>query len=67
MFQFTHPGKGATRSESSRETHATVSIHAPWEGCDGRFSRSSVLTAVFQFTHPGKGATSDERQDQPEQ
>ena len=58
MFQFTHPGKGATRSESSRETHATVSIHAPWEGCDGRFSRSSVLTAVFQFTHPGKGATS---------
>ena len=33
-FQFTHPGKGATREiRQSHGTH-TVSIHAPWEGCD---------------------------------
>ena len=33
-FQFTHPGRGATTSESVRYTGKRVSIHAPREGCD---------------------------------
>ena len=36
----------------------TVSIHAPWEGCDTFFSTASLSGLRFQFTHPGKGATS---------
>ena len=35
MFQFTHPGRGATISTRSiRAAFAIVSIHAPREGCD---------------------------------
>ena len=35
MFQFTHPGKGATNSTvADRYNDFVVSIHAPWEGCD---------------------------------
>ena len=36
MFQFTHPGKGATVPCLVRELNPGVSIHAPWEGCDIR-------------------------------
>ena len=57
MFQFTHPGKGATRRKESDYFEIGVSIHAPWEGCDldMRFDKEGFLE--FQFTHPGKGAT----------
>ena len=34
MFQFTHPGKGATVEDESKALILQVSIHAPWEGCD---------------------------------
>ena len=35
MFQFTHPGKGATDDGSIKPfAEFSVSIHAPWEGCD---------------------------------
>ena len=34
VFQFTHPGKGATNLSHSAIIHFRVSIHAPWEGCD---------------------------------
>ena len=35
VFQFTHPGKGATLFEClTFELYHLVSIHAPWEGCD---------------------------------
>ena len=34
LFQFTHPGKGATVGRSLRVLVDVVSIHAPWEGCD---------------------------------
>ena len=34
-----------------------VSIHAPWEGCDGRGKQEDHSYPGFQFTHPGKGAT----------
>ena len=33
-FQFTHPGKGATRHRTTHRRMGRVSIHAPWEGCD---------------------------------
>ena len=33
-FQFTHPGKGATERVGSVRRDTSVSIHAPWEGCD---------------------------------
>ena len=34
MFQFTHPGRGATLDEPTSDYNAIVSIHAPREGCD---------------------------------
>ena len=40
----------------------SVSIHAPWEGCDKRELQSSTPISSFQFTHPGKGATRREQQ-----
>ena len=35
----------------------SVSIHAPWEGCDALKSAPASMRSPFQFTHPGKGAT----------
>ena len=40
LFQFTHPGKGATQCNVVVPAVLGVSIHAPWEGCDQRASRS---------------------------
>ena len=57
MFQFTHPGKGATNRTLPKEEVLRVSIHAPWEGCDGLGGDSVEASLLFQFTHPGKGAT----------
>ena len=37
MFQFTHPGKGATHGAELYVQERTVSIHAPWEGCDPHY------------------------------
>ena len=34
MFQFTHPGRGATQECRGSYTSSRVSIHAPREGCD---------------------------------
>ncbi len=34
MFQFTHPGRGATTQTSVIHSLGRVSIHAPREGCD---------------------------------
>ena len=34
LFQFTHPGKGATAVPLLASLLLGVSIHAPWEGCD---------------------------------
>ena len=39
MFQFTHPGKGATDLREAPEYLLSVSIHAPWEGCDSVVQR----------------------------
>ena len=35
----------------------SVSIHAPWEGCDRIILQILLQTHMFQFTHPRKGAT----------
>ena len=56
-FQFTHPGKGATKESKRVELIVAVSIHAPWEGCDCRLRVLARSSFEFQFTHPGKGAT----------
>ena len=46
MFQFTHPGRGATVGEDRRESTFFVSIHAPQEGCD-----ADHLVVLFPFVH----------------
>ena len=57
LFQFTHPGRGATTKPKMRSAPAEVSIHAPREGCDHLLFRLRCKTIKFQFTHPGRGAT----------
>ena len=57
MFQFTHPGRGATPAPSDDPNTNPVSIHAPREGCDKSLTTSKSVKAWFQFTHPGRGAT----------
>ena len=37
MFQFTHPGRGATSQRPHDQGIYYVSIHAPREGCDGQW------------------------------
>ena len=63
QFQFTHPGKGATTSQSHRLDSVSVSIHAPWEGCDAIEEVFGEFGIMFQFTHPGKGATQAHQQE----
>ena len=57
LFQFTHPGRGATPQARADIIRQVVSIHAPREGCDALFCESSRNNLWFQFTHPGRGAT----------
>ena len=56
MFQFTHPGRGATSGSVLSTDSVTVSIHAPREGCD-ESALHQAQDKAFQFTHPGRGAT----------
>ena len=57
VFQFTHPGRGATERSDTCSDDGIVSIHAPREGCDGYQLPISPDRRKFQFTHPGRGAT----------
>ena len=57
MFQFTHPGRGATDTSEERTRARSVSIHAPREGCDSLLGGVFGYFGQFQFTHPGRGAT----------
>ena len=57
LFQFTHPGRGATQLQYFQFQPMQVSIHAPREGCDRSLSAVSAAFKEFQFTHPGRGAT----------
>ena len=56
-FQFTHPGRGATRDITFGVNSYLVSIHAPREGCDDISEVVTTALTEFQFTHPGRGAT----------
>ena len=56
-FQFTHPGRGATKTFRVTLPRRVVSIHAPREGCDSAVWLRVSSSRVFQFTHPGRGAT----------
>ena len=57
VFQFTHPGRGATGIFQLRYRWLAVSIHAPREGCDAYILFGLMMLLLFQFTHPGRGAT----------
>ena len=46
VFQFTHPGKGATVLLHIGVAEMCVSIHAPWEGCDYRQSTRALQAGV---------------------
>ena len=53
MFQFTHPGRGATTHVHPGERLRHVSIHAPREGCDcASHTRQSSLSC-FNSRTPG--------------
>ena len=58
LFQFTHPGRGATPNKRDTKDEQGVSIHAPREGCDRPRPKTCTDIVGFQFTHPGRGATS---------
>ena len=58
LFQFTHPGRGATAHYGVDVPRGRgVSIHAPREGCDSEILILDDQPSMFQFTHPGRGAT----------
>ena len=54
MFQFTHPGKGATTTLTKSNSNEYVSIHAPWEGCDDT-SEESIRARSVSIHAPWEG------------
>ena len=57
VFQFTHPGKGATSTRSIRAIYAIeFQFTHPGKGATADIASTEAGTE-FQFTHPGKGAT----------
>ena len=52
-FQFTHPGRGATRSRGLQDVAGGVSIHAPREGCDSPAWYVSLTLESFNSRTPG--------------
>ena len=57
LFQFTHPGKGATIStRTTMPLSWKFQFTHPGKGATIR-KTNHFLTWMFQFTHPGKGAT----------
>ena len=56
-FQFTHPGKGATRPTSApRRTIVSFNSRTPG-GVRPYYDVEVYSDLPFQFTHPGRGAT----------
>ena len=55
MFQFTHPGKGATLLFGGGVQCVEVSIHAPWEGCDQGRNRYTEEEAKVSIHAPWEG------------
>ena len=57
MFQFTHPGRGATLYELAQEDGFT-GFNSRTPGGVRRVRRRWMTSILkFQFTHPGRGAT----------
>ena len=57
MFQFTHPGRGATsRSLTLSTLYSGFNSRTPG-GVRHRSTSPSWIVSGFQFTHPGRGAT----------
>ena len=53
MFQFTHPGRGATQIDITIRPRRRVSIHAPREGCDCISICKVFLYLGFNSRTPG--------------
>ena len=53
MFQFTHPGRGATVVLSEPTIAELVSIHAPREGCDLYWLDDAHTATGFNSRTPG--------------
>ena len=53
MFQFTHPGRGATQFFQLGDVEVAVSIHAPREGCDCAPVVAFADTISFNSRTPG--------------
>ena len=53
VFQFTHPGRGATRETLRAEDLSPVSIHAPREGCDSCRRLYRIGSLSFNSRTPG--------------
>ena len=56
-FQFTHPGKGATRVQGLYPAGYQFQFTHPGKGATYLCSWYFLVPTAFQFTHPGKGAT----------
>ena len=58
LFQFTHPGRGATSVNlSAGLAMLGFQFTHPGRGATLLLSVCSVWMMLFQFTHPGRGAT----------
>ena len=53
LFQFTHPGRGATYTPIAISCRSLVSIHAPREGCDQKYQYQSPNLQGFNSRTPG--------------
>ena len=53
VFQFTHPGRGATDKERILNRLQRVSIHAPREGCDSSGHDLGNINLSFNSRTPG--------------
>ena len=56
VFQFTHPGRGATSAGEQAKQAGSFQFTHPGRGAT-YLGRTGDDIAKFQFTHPGRGAT----------
>ena len=52
VFQSTHPVRGATSCEKTKQMFGVISIHAPREGCDINYVRVIVIVRYFNPRTP---------------
>ena len=62
LFQFTHPGRGATWRVNKDVGGVKFQFTHPGRGATVRALTPRALEVKFQFTHPGRGATGDRLQ-----